>query len=228
MNTRKMTECRIRRLVSGTTAAASLILAVAVLGGCKSTGYVKSDSAAWQLQEAAGGVRGESRDIDATTGALNDLVNSPSGDLKVQFTRFSRALDRLDASSKKAGGKATHLEQKRTASFEVWDKQLGLINDEDLRKQSEARKAEVSSQYETTTRQYQQVQEALVPLIDLLKDIRKALSTDLTTAGLRSMQPNVNTVNDKARNVQAQLAQSATDLDALGAKMSSFAVQSAK
>ena len=208
--------------------AGCLGLAIALLAGCKSAGYVKSDAAAASLQEAAASVRAESRALESTTGALNDLVNAPSGDLRLQFERYSHSLDQLTAATNHAHGIASRLERKRTAYLDAWEKGLLAINDEELRKRSEARKVEVTNQYETTYQHYRESQDALTPLVGYSQDVRKALQADLTVAGLQAVKPSAASVKDKAATVQGQLTQSATELDDLGGKMSSFVLQPAK
>ncbi len=208
--------------------ASILLLAVALLPGCSSTGYKKSDAAASRLHEAAGAVQLESRNLEATMTALNDMTNSPSGDLRPQFQRFSSALDGLISSSKHSRGSTTNLDKKRAAYFEAWDKELVKTNDPEIRKRGQARQAEVSQQFDSTTRRYREAQDALVPLVGYLQDIRKALSADLTSAGLQSAKPSISSANEQAAKVQPQLTQSAADLDALSASMSSSGSHPAK
>jgi len=210
------------------TLALAIPLAVALLAGCRSTGYIKSDAAAWHLQATAGEVRSESGDLDATMTALNDLVKRPSGDLRLQFQRLSLALDQLTAAARRTSDRAAGLHRKSAAYFETWDRELAAMNDEQIRKASAARRAEVSGQYETTIRRYQQAQEALMPLIAYLQDIRSALSTDLTIAGLQAANLPADNASDKSDKVKSELAQSAGDLDALGVKMSSYVPQGSK
>ena len=199
-----------------------------LLAGCKSAGYVKSDVTAWSLQDAAAGVRVESRDLGETMVALNALVGSTSGDLRQQLERYSRALDQCGAAKERGDSAASRFARRSASYFEAWNKQLPTISDEQLRKESMARKADVMGQYQTTSREHQDAQKGLGALIGYLKDIRKALSADLTTGGLQSVRPSVSSANEMADKVQRRLAQSAADLDALGARTSSLIGQSAK
>jgi ribonuclease I len=116
------------------------------------------------------------------------------------------------------------LERKQKAYFEAWDRELAAINDEEIRKTSEARKAEVSKQFEATNRKQQEAQDALVPLVGYLDDIRRGFTADLTTAGLQAAKPATAEANNKKAIVQANLAQAASDLEALGGRMSSYLV----
>lgn len=158
-------------------------------------------------------------------GALNGLVNQPSADARPQFQQFSAALDQLAASAKRTGRNVHRMWQNRAAYFQVWDREIADIKDEDIHNRSQARKAEVSTQFYEATQQSDAAQKGLRPLVACLQDIRTALSADLTRHGLLSLQPSVNLANDNAREV---LAQAATKLDALSAPMASFRVREAQ
>src|SRR5947209_10374 len=91
---------------NGAIRAAALGLAAAWLTGCASTGYHRSDAAAYSMQSAAAEVQTEGRALELTMGALKDLVNEPPADLKQQFQHFSGALDRLIASAQRTANTA--------------------------------------------------------------------------------------------------------------------------
>src|ERR1051325_1563899 len=66
-----------------------------VLTGCATTTFDKSQATASNLQTAAADVQAEERALDLTLVALNDLVNKPPVDLRIQFDLFSNNLDQL-------------------------------------------------------------------------------------------------------------------------------------
>ena len=205
---------------------ASVLAAAAVwITGCDTVGYKKGDVVASNSEVAAAEVQTESRDLDATTKALNELVNQPATDAKPQFQQFSKALEQLVASANRAGGISSRMLRKRNEYFHAWDQEITTINDETIRKSSQDRKDAASVQFDNASHQFDEVQKNLQVLIGYLQDIRKALSTDLTRQGLTSIQPSVNSANEKARNLQTVLQQSAASLNAVSIQMSSFRVR---
>lgn len=86
----------------------------------------------------------------------------------------------------------------------------------------------MGNQFDSANRSYDEAQRKLDPLMGYLLDIRKALSTDLTRHGLAAAQPSVANANARAREVEAALTQSASELDTLGARTASFRVQDVK
>ena len=95
--------------------------------------------------------------------------------------------------------------QKSAAYFQAWDRQLQTIEYQHIRDLSDARRTEVTNRVDAINRRYQESQAAVQPLIKYLEDIREALSTDLTPAGIDSMKNVVQNANDNIAKVQTAL-----------------------
>jgi hypothetical protein len=220
MNTFKNQETAPRILLTSAITLASLWLA-----GCASTGYNRGDAAALSLQDTAADVQAESRAIDMTVSALDDLTKSPTGDLKLQFRSFSRSLDQLIAAAKRADATAARMELKHTLYFATWDKELPTITYEAIRNRSGARRDEVGQRFEAVDKGYHDAQTAVQPLIDYFGDIRRALSADLTMGGLASVKEIVGNADQNTGKVQVALGKVTNDLAASCSEMSSYATQ---
>src|SRR5262249_35938163 len=133
-------------------------------------------------------VRGEVGNLDTTVSSLNSLLENSTGNLTLQFTKFSQSLDQLEASSKRTAGRIPGFRKQAAAYFEGWDHQLPTVKDDAIRRASAARKTEAMGQFETAVQRFERAQDALKPVVDYLEDIRKTLSTDLTAAGLESVR----------------------------------------
>ena len=203
-------------------------LTIGAITGCKSTNYVRSDATALRLDRTATEVRNTAGYLDTTIAALNDLLANPQGDLRGQYERYTITLSQFMAAAHLASSEVTTLQNHAGAYFQQWDKELAQMNDEQIRQTSAARKAEAMHDYDSAMRHYQSGQDALQPVITYLEDIRKALSTDLTRAGLASAQPVAANAGQKAINAKAQIIQSSADLSALAGKMSSYAINRPK
>jgi len=208
--------------------ASALAVAIVWFAGCHTAGYKKSDAVASNSQQAAKEVSVENQELDATIVALNDLVNRPAADAEPQFLKFSQALDRLVAATGRAEREVDRVWSSRTRYLAAWEREIPTIHDQATRSLSEVRKSEVSNQFDAANRQFNEAQNALQPLIAFLHDIRKALSTDLTRDGLAAIKPSVTNANERARQAQTALSQSAADLDTLSARTASFRVQDTK
>ncbi|HZR20174.1 MAG TPA: DUF2959 family protein [Verrucomicrobiae bacterium] len=202
-----------------------LALVLGIEAGCTSTGYQRGDVAAVSMQRAASEVQTQERAMDQTMAALRDLVNQPQGDLRIAFKRYSKALDRLIASTERTETTGKTMEAKNAAYVAEWDRQLQAIDFGHIHELSEARRNEVTNRMDAIERRYHDSQEAMVPLITYLLDIRRALSIDLTTAGLESMKGVVQNANDNVAKVQMALDSLTTELTTSSARMSSMAYQ---
>jgi len=202
-----------------------LLLALLLAAGCRTHGYDKGDVAGKSLRKAAAEVQAESRALDATVEALNDLVAHPAPDLKPQFRRYSEALARLETAAVKTERTRERMESKSAKYFTTWDKQMAEINYGIVREQSEARRSEVTNRIHSINSRYQDAQAVVRPLITYFNDIRTALSVDLTAAGLESVRSIVNNADGNSRKVQMALGRLTEDLTASGTGLSSEAVR---
>lgn len=192
------------------------------MSGCASASYKKANAASGSLRRAAIDINAENRMIDITMASLDDLINKPSGDLRPQFEKFNSALDGLIDASSRAEKSAARAKDKSSDYFKSWDKESASIDYEAVRDQSAARKAQVSNEFNTVNQRYHQNQAVVEPLISYLKDIRTALSTDLTAGGIQSVKLLAENARQNAQKVQAALAQLSDELAVSGARMSTY------
>jgi hypothetical protein len=206
-----------------------LLLSVAFspfLIGCTTT-HDRGNTAAKSLQNAAAEVRVEGHYLTVTMSALDGLVNKPAADLRPQFKQFSANLKRLEESAHRNDKAAEAALQKNAVYLESWDQQLTNMNYEVVRERSETRRTEVAENFNAVSRRYAEARNVMQPLLTYLNDIRRALDSDLTFAGLESIRPVVTNANDNAKKVQAALGRLSDELANSGARMSPVAVQTA-
>ncbi len=218
MNTKKqMSWAACGRIV----ATAATGLAVAWLVGCNTTVYKQGDRTADAAWAAAMQVQTECQALAAVQATLNGLVDKPAADLRPQFMSFSSSLDVLVSAAKRAEVSGEHLVRSNANFVAAWDKQLTTITNAEVRSTSEARKTEVSKQFDAAHKHFLEAQDALRPLVSYLQDIRKALSADLTPGGVAAVKELAGNANTTTGKVQTDLAQAMADLKALSAAMSS-------
>ena len=116
-----------------------------VLAGCSSAGYRKSDAVALSMKSAAAEVQVESQELERVMGNLKQLMDEPSGDLKIAFRQFSTALDRLKASARRTNNTGHRMSQRGAEYFQAWNKQLETIDYEHVREVSATRRTEASA-----------------------------------------------------------------------------------
>ena len=203
--------------VSGIVLPSALLCAL----GCQSSGYRKSETASRSLQLAAADVQAERRQMDLAMQALNDLIQKPAADLRPQFLRFSGAVDQLVACAERADQSHRDAARKNAAYFETWDEQAAKIHYGVIRSQSTTRRAEVTNRVHAVNAFYGDSQEVVWLVINYFRDIRTALSLDLTSAGLESVKSIVANADDNATKLQTSLGELADALSTSSTGMSS-------
>lgn len=184
----------------------------AVVAGCATQGYRQADSTAAYLRSTSDRVLQAVTQVNTATTSLTDLVNQPQGDLKLQFKTFSSAVDRLDSVSRDVASRAVVIQQKGATYFQKWDEELATIQNEDIRNSSANRKAEVMKEFDRAKATYEEARADFNPLMADLRDLRTALSTDLTPAGAEAVRASAARVNRKGDQVQVTLSNLAAQL----------------
>jgi uncharacterized protein YukE len=190
--------------------------ASAFIIGCASNGYNKADSAASYLETAAERISKGTAQIDAATTALSTLVSGTNVDLKVQLKNYSSAVSGLEATARDVGSRATKIQQLSATYLQQWDDELAKIQNEDIRNTSAERKAAVVKKFDSLKSSYDTARTAFNPLLADLRDIKTALSTDLTPAGIDAISKSMTKVNSEADTVRKALTDLATQFKEVG------------
>ena len=203
------------------------LIAFACFLGCRTSTYKRGEMAARSLQNAATEVQIQSQQLSLTMSSLEDLVNKPGADLRPQFKLFSENLDRLEASARRNDKAAEAALKKNALYLASWDLQITNMNYEVVRSRSEARRTEVGERFKSVHNHYREARTAMQPLLTYLKDIRRALGSDLTRGGLQSVKPIVANARENAQRVQTSLTKLTSELADSGARLSSVPFQDA-
>jgi hypothetical protein len=213
----------IKNQLSRKTSLLAGAVAVALLAGCaSSSNYQTGASAGAGLEDSASKINQGIAKIDATTIALNDLVNNPVN-LADQFKKFSAAVSDLDAATKDVAAKVQAMRDKGNAYFAQWDKETAMINNEDIKNRSAARKAEMVQKFTDIKKSYVEAQDQFKPFLSDLKDIQTALSTDLTPGGIDAIKESANKVITEASSLKSTMTTLAGQFRDLGVAMSAAA-----
>jgi hypothetical protein len=197
--------------------------AAALIAGCASSGYQKSDQTAVNIQKAATQIDALPAQIDKTLAALNDLVGKSQANLVPQFKTFSTELENLRSQALDIESLRKKMGESGKAFLADWDQQLASIKNEDIKSRSQARMDEVKKQLTSVKAHYAEAANAFRPFIGELQDIQKYLSIDLTTGGIDSLQKTVAKVNTDAGPLKEAILKVGADFKALGVSLSSSA-----
>ena len=203
-------------LLLGTAVAVSVIIT-----GCSSAGYSKGDSAAKGMEKTGSEIDAIVQQTELTLTSLSNLVYAPAADLVPQFKKFAGDTKKLASLSKSVADKSVEMKERAKAYFTAWDQGMTNISNADLKKKSEARRADVSSAFDEVAESLAKSQKAFSPFLSDLKDIEQMLSLDLTKGGIGSVQSVAKSAIAHGDDLRDALTEAAKDINALASKMSS-------
>jgi hypothetical protein len=191
-----------------------------LLTGCAITGYHHAAQSRIAIDRARVVTADIRRELDAAGAALRNLTAPQSTDLRPYYDSFAAAVTRLDA-------KAARLEPSRqtviahvNAYVTAWQQELPAYRDADLRRRSAQRREQVIESIRRLDSEFHASQNALIPALISLKDVRRYLATDLTASGVITAQPQIERVGTETANVQQQLQALLAELERVGSELS--------
>lgn len=189
--------------------------------GCASSGYHKAAKTSTSLQDTARGIDHALVPLDHVVATLADLVNNPQKDITPQFKKYSAAVTKLESLADDVRDHATAMRGQGVAYFKNWDLELAKIQNEDIHSRSLDRKNAVAAQFERVRVSYAKTSTEFAPFMSDLKDIRRALATDLTAGGIASVKGLSGTANEKLLPLRESLIGLSSDFKSLGVSLSS-------
>jgi chromosome segregation ATPase len=196
------------------------VLAAVLLAGCSSANYEKGSATGAGLQACADRIGQGQAKIDTAMKSLNELVSNP-GNLPEQFKGYSAAVSDLDSSDKDIQSKVAAMRSKGNEYVKTWDAQTAQIKNEDIKKRSAERKAELQQKFTQIKMSYTEASGLFKPFLSDLKDIQTALATDLTTSGVNSIKGAADKASKDSVPLKASLDKLAGEFKELGASLQS-------
>jgi outer membrane murein-binding lipoprotein Lpp len=206
---------KTKTFLSASFAALALLMA-----GCASKGYQKASETSSTIEKTARQIHKGNGQIDGVLFALSSLVNNPEANIKPQFDKFDIALSKLEELSNNVNEQAAAMQAQGASYFRTWDEELAKIQNEDIRSRSADRKNVVAGRFDKVRISYVKTKAAFVPFMSDLKDIRTALATDLTVAGVASIKSTANTAQHNVTPLRESMTELETDFKALGVSIS--------
>ncbi len=191
-----------------------------LLSGCASKGYDKSAATGTALQATAAQIFQGNAQISLVMASLNNLVERPQADLRPQFEKFTADLNQLQSLAQDVNDKATDMQSKGQDYFKDWNQQLATIKNEDVRTRSAKRAKEVEASFSDLNGSYQETKAAFKPFMADLQDIKTALGSDLTPAGIDAIKKTVAQANKEVKPLKKSINKLGDDFKSLGVSMS--------
>lgn len=192
----------------------------AFMVGCASTGPQQATKTTSSMRDAKDELLLTKAQVRATMTSLNSLVGQSENDLRKQYDQFTKEVKSTDKQAKMLRDRAAKMNAQSGAYFETWEKNLETIQNPDIRKRSEERRAKAFDSYKKIDTAMQSTNEAFDPLLADLKDIQRYLGNDLTAQGIAAISEVVEKANANATVVEEKLDAMIAEIDRVAAEMS--------
>jgi chromosome segregation ATPase len=179
-----------RRLAIQRLATLALCLAALVATGCSSSGRAsESEQAVDSMKGLEAKLDQAKAEVNQSMAALDGL--SAGGDLQKSYSTYNKEVAQLEAAGKSAAARGQSMRQKREAYIAKWDAEVQQMQNPDVKASMQQRKQAILDNYDKLKASAEEVKGAYGPYLKDLKEIQKALSLDLSTAGVQSLQPSI-------------------------------------
>jgi predicted nucleic acid-binding Zn-ribbon protein len=158
-----------------------------LLLGASSTyaaGYKLADKVGQGIAECRDEIVDVKKAVDATMAALDKIVAEATVDPRKSFKEFSKSIPDIDSSAKQAKKRADEMREKGKDYFAKWEKELSGVNDPDIRKLAEERRAKLQTTFSNIKTSLEPARDQFTAWLANLKDLEKYLGQDLTISGI--------------------------------------------
>ncbi len=136
-----------------------------------------------------------SEQLKATLTALNALTKQKEGDLRPAYNTYCAEVTKTEAAATWTRTRIQWMAGDGRKYFQDWQNTVNGITNESLRKSAQKRLDTVQKSYDKVATSLQLAGEKFKPFLSDLADIQKALATDVTSGGVKSIKSTVRSAN---------------------------------
>jgi len=171
----------IRTLTFAALGVAGLLLAGS---GASAAGYKLADKVGADIAEFRDEIVDVKKAVDTTMAALDKIVAQATVDPRKAFKAFDNSVPKIDSAAAKAKKRADDMKERGKQYFDKWEKDLAGVNNPEVRKLAEERKANLQATFGNIKTTMEPARDQFTAWLAPLKDLQKYLSQDLTISGI--------------------------------------------
>ncbi|MDD1649612.1 MAG: DUF2959 family protein [Methylococcaceae bacterium] len=204
--------------------AAQLFIATSA----SAAGYKMADKTGASIAEFRDEILNVKKEVDATMTALDKVVTTAATDPRKAFVGFDKAVPRVDDAAKKAKKRAEDMKARGQAYFKDWEKELAGVNNPDIRKLAEERKAKLQTSFDSIKEFMTPARDQFNTWLANLKDLQKYLNNDLTIGGIDAAKELIGKAQSDGHDVQKSLGKVIAELNTIVATLTPAKVEKKK
>ncbi|MFB3820218.1 MAG: peptidoglycan-binding domain-containing protein [Candidatus Methylomirabilales bacterium] len=197
--------------------AAAAVTLTALLSGCATSGIERRADVVSRMEDTRNYVARSRTQLAATLAALNGLPGKSGDALTTQYRLFGQEFERFQSLANDVGRHAASVRERGDKQLNAWQDEAATVQDPELRRRAEARRAEQGARYDAFAREIAETQRTLYAFLTDLRDIRRYLDADLTPEGVANVRDKIAAANRNETPVMQSLARLDEGLTALAA-----------
>jgi hypothetical protein len=182
-------------------------------------GYKQADKTGASIAEFRDEILNVKKEVDAAMVALDKVVAAAASDPRKAFKDFEKAVPRVDSAAQKAKKRAEDMRAKGQEYFKQWEAELATLNNEEVRKLADERKAKLQKTFESIKNFMDPAREQFTAWQGDLQDLQKYLSNDLTIAGVDAAKDLIAKTKTEGQGVQKTLDKVIAELNTIVATL---------
>jgi hypothetical protein len=182
--------------------------------GCASSGQAsESTRAVESMQDAYTSLGKATAQVNKTVALLDQLTSGQ--DLPKTFQQYTQAVNDMRMAGERAAQRGKDLRERKADYLKKWEKEIKDIQDPTIRQASAERQSDIRASYDKLLASAEGIRDSYKPFLQHLQEVQKALSVDLTAAGVSSIAPVISTVKQDGKKLSSAL-------DAFGVELNRF------
>jgi hypothetical protein len=199
---------------------AFVLALVGSLCACATTGYRHASETSSAISGTKTLTVKIQQSIETAVTNLESLTSVEAIDLRQPYERLSVTVNTLDGQVANLTDQAQVISARGKAYAKDWEKELGSYKSSAIRVRSAERLNQVSADFQKVSQQFEATGQSLRLLLADLKDVRLYLKTDLTSAGVASIQEQLGDITKQAVLAQQALQSLLAELNRVGRELS--------
>jgi ribosome-associated translation inhibitor RaiA len=182
-------------------------------------GYKLADKTGASISEFRDEIVNVKKEADATVAALDKIVTTAATDPRKSFEAFNKAVPKIEDAAKKAKKRAEDMKARGAAYFKDWEKELAAVNNPEIRKLAEERKAKLLATFDSIKGFMEPARDQFNVWLADLKDLQKYLGADLTIGGIDAAKALIGKTKAEGQAVQQSLDKVIAELNTIVATL---------
>jgi hypothetical protein len=182
-------------------------------------GYKLADKTGARIAEFRDEIINVKKEVDVTMAALDKINATAAVDPRKAYKEFEKSVPRIDEAAQKAKKRADDMKEKGAEYFKEWEKEMGAVNNPEIRKLAQERKAKLQATFGSIKSFMEPARDQFVTWLADLKDLNKYLNNDLTIGGIDAAKELVAKTKTEGFAVQQSLDKVISELNTIVATL---------